>query len=218
MSMIGFALPQFVARVLEWLRQAADWFAALGPLGVMLLAFADSFIPMAGGPDFVVVILAARQPLLAPVVVVAATVGATIGATLVYLGARRAGAAALSRFGPERRERVETLLGRYDMLTIMVAVMLPPPFPFKIFNLGAGVFRVPIARFVAAILAGRAMRFSLEAFLAVRYGEQAMKIIERHGLVILAVVAVLGVAFWLWRTFAARRGRAAGDDTPVPTE
>jgi membrane protein YqaA with SNARE-associated domain len=217
MHTVALALPHFLERGLEWLRRVAEWFILLGPFGILLLAFADSFIPMAGGPDVAVILLCAREPALAPAIVVAATAGATLGATLVYLGARRAGAVALARFTPARRERVENLLGRYDILTIMMAVMLPPPFPFKVFNLGAGVFRVRVMRFVIAVLLGRLLRFSTEAVLAVRYGDEAMELMRRHGVLVLGAVASLGFGIWLWRMLAARRLRRRGE-SPISSE
>src|SRR5262245_13051820 len=126
-----------------------DWFIALGPFGALLLALLDSFIPIPGGTDAAVVILAYGSPATAPLTVMAATVGSVTGATLLYLGARRAGQAALARFSPEKRDRIEHLLGRYDVFVIAGAAFAPPPFPFKLFNLAAGAFEVHVARFVA---------------------------------------------------------------------
>jgi membrane protein DedA with SNARE-associated domain len=188
-----------------------DWFIALGPLGAFLLALVDSFVPIPGGPDLAVMVLSAKYPSLAPVTVLCAVGGAMIGSTTVYLGARRAGMAALARINPERRERVENLLGRYDLLAIAVAALLPPPFPFKVFNLAAGAFRLRVWRFVVALGLGRLTRFVIEAALAVEYGDEAADIIKRHGLKALAVVAVVALCVWGYRAFASRRAPAVGE-------
>src|SRR5688500_13781770 len=108
--MVSNALP-----FAEKLASLKDWFIALGPFGAFLIALVDSFIPLPGGPDIAVIALTAQNPALAPLIVLAATIGASIGATIVYLGARVAGVAALKGVSPERRARVEHLLGRYDM-------------------------------------------------------------------------------------------------------
>ena len=194
--------------VLSKLNDLKDWFIALGPLGAFLIALVDSFIPLPGGSDFAVIGLSSQTPSLAPIVVLAATSGSVIGSTVVYLGARRAGAAALARVSPERRERVENLVGRYDLLALGIPAMLPPPFPFKVFNLTSGVLKIRVERFVFAVTAGRIIRFTTEAVLAIKFGDDAVTIVKQHGLVILGVFVVLGLSFWAWRSFAARRESA----------
>jgi membrane protein YqaA with SNARE-associated domain len=197
--------------ILGWLDKLKNGLVALGPFGAFLIALLDSFIPIPGGTDLAVIALSARDPALAPVTVLAAVAGSVVGSTIVYMGARKAGKAALSRIKPERRERVENLLGRYDVAAVAVAALLPPPFPFKVFNLSAGVFKLKVARFVLAVVIGRFVRFAVEAALAIRYGEAALEMIKRHGLVVLGVVAALGVAFWAWRTVVARRAAPVGE-------
>lgn len=66
------------------------------------------------------------------------------------------------------------------MLSVLVATLLPPPFPFKLFVVSAGVFRFSVVRFMIAIVVGRAFRFLLEGFFAVRYGQDAKAILARY--------------------------------------
>jgi membrane protein DedA with SNARE-associated domain len=210
MLALALLLPSWLQGTLS---RISDTFVALGPLGALLLALVDSFVPLPGGPDLAVVVLSAKSPALAPLVVLAATLGACIGATLVYLAARRAGVAALKRVSPERRARVENLLGRYDMLAIVGAAICPPPFPFKAFNLAAGVFRVSVPRFVLAIFMGRGIRFGIEAVLAVQYGDRALDLLKENGLVVLLVLVAAAVAFVVWRRYSRRR--RANDEVPA---
>ena len=191
--------------ILAWLARVTEWLIALGPLGALLVGLVDSFIPLPGGSDLAVIGLSARNPALAPVTVLAATTGSVTGSTLVYFGARRAGAAALARFSPERRERVENLLGKYDAFALGIAAFLPPPFPFKIFNVVAGVLKMTPLRVISALLIGRLVRFSSEAALAVAYGDQAMEMIKTHGLLVLGVIVALGLMFWAYRAITSRR-------------
>lgn len=188
-----------------------DFFIALGPVGALLLSLVDSFVPIPGGPDLAVILLSAKVPALAPVTVLCAVTGAVVGSTILYLGARRAGMAALARVSPERRERVENLLGTYDLLAIAGAALLPPPFPFKVFNLAAGAFRLKVWRFVVAVALGRLGRFAIEAYLAVTYGDHAVDIIKQHGIKVLAVVLLVGLAWLGYRVLAARRAPAVGE-------
>jgi uncharacterized membrane protein YdjX (TVP38/TMEM64 family) len=80
---------------------------------------------------------------------------------------------------------------------VLVATLLPPPFPFKLFVVTAGVFRFSLVRFMIAIIAGRAFRFLLEGYFAVRYGAEARQILAKYypwigiGLVVVIVAVVV---------------------------
>jgi membrane protein DedA with SNARE-associated domain len=117
----------------------------------------------------------------------------------------RAGARALNRFSEKKRARVKNLIERYDMMAVLVATLLPPPFPFKLFVVTAGVFRFSLVRFMIAIIAGRAFRFLLEGYFAVRYGAEAKAILAKYypwiGLgLVAAIVLFVFVKRWVKRT------------------
>ena len=84
------------------------------------------------------------------------------------------------------------------MLSVLVASLLPPPFPFKLFVVSAGVFRLNLVRFTVAVAAGRTFRYSLEGYLAAHYGEYAKEILGRYypviglGLALLIIVVFVG--------------------------
>jgi membrane protein YqaA with SNARE-associated domain len=179
---------------------------AYGALGLFAITLLDSaFIPIPGGPDAAMVILSAANPGRMFAYAMVATIGSTIGCTILYLIARRAGKAALNRVNPERRDRIENLLGRYDMLAVMLPAVLPPPFPFKPFVLSAGVFKLKLPRFVLAIFIGRAIRFLIEGWLAIRFGTEALPLIKQHGLKVLIVVGILLLVFFVASYFKRKR-------------
>ena len=72
--------------------------------------------------------------------------------------------------------------------------MLPPPTPFKIFVLLAGVTGITVRRFVTAIAIGRGARYTLLGILAIEYGEQAMDYIRDNGAFVALVAAGLLLA------------------------
>ena len=186
-----------------------EWLKAFGPLGLFGISLVDSAgIPLPGGPDAVMIWLSANTPALMPLYALAATAGSAIGSTLLYLVARRAGVAALKRVTPAKRDRIENLLGRYDLIAVMVPAVLPPPFPFKPFVLCAGVFRLKTWRFITAIFVGRSVRFLIEGWLAIRFGEDAGRIIGQHGWKVLVAVVVLAVSAFTLSFFRARARRS----------
>ena len=207
---IGKVLAEFVA-----------WLLSFGAPGLFVISVLDSaFIPLPSGPDVIMIGLSSANPGMMPVYALAATGGSTIGCACLYLLARRAGEAALRRVSAKRRARIEGLLGRYDMLAVMLPAVLPPPFPFKAFVLTAGVFRFRLSRFIAAVFIGRAIRFLIEGWLAITYGNEALSLIKENSLTVLAVVGGL-VAIFLIIKIAQRARRSsdsANKELPVSDE
>ena len=62
---------------------------------------------------------------------------------------------------------------RYGLLAILIPSLLPPPTPFKMFVLAAGVAKVRLLDFILAIAIGRGFRYFGEGLLAVCYGDEA---------------------------------------------
>jgi membrane protein YqaA with SNARE-associated domain len=207
--------------VKSWLQKLLEWLEACGPVGLFGISLVDSIgIPLPGGPDAVMILLSANTPSMMPVYALAATTGSAIGCTILYLIARRAGVVALNRLTPAKRDKIENLLGRYDLVAVMVPSVLPPPFPFKPFVLCAGVFRLKTWRFITAIFLGRAVRFLVEGWLAIRFGEDAARIIRQHGWKVLIAVAVLVLGLFAFNFLRARSSgasnkRVSGDSEPV---
>lgn len=169
-----------------WLAGFGTKLIAYGAFGLFAITLLDSaFVPIPGGPDAAMIYLSAKSPAHMLVYALVATIGSTLGCTILYTIARRAGMIALNRVKPARRDRIENLLGRYDMLAVMLPAVLPPPFPFKPFVLAAGVFKLKLPRFIAAIFIGRAIRFLIEGWLAIRFGDDAWPLIKQHGLKVL---------------------------------
>ena len=74
------------------------------------------------------------------------------------------------RFGGPRLTRAMELSQRFGILAVAIPAILPPPAPFKVFVLLAGVAKVPVSQFVTAVALGRGFRYFAEGWLAVRYG------------------------------------------------
>ena len=179
-----------------------------GAVGLFGISFLDSaFVPLPSGPDLGMIVVSAANHAMMPLYALAATLGSTIGCTILYLIARRAGIAALSRVRPERRDKIENLLGRYDMLAVMIPAILPPPFPFKPFVLAAGAFKLKISRFVVAIFIGRAIRFLIEGWLAIQFGNEAFALIKQNGLKVLIVILALLLVFFAVQFYRRKRGK-----------
>ena len=175
----------------------------LGPLGVwgvFAVAFADS--ALLGMPvDAVVALYVYRNHQHLLFYVLLASLGSTLGSIPLYLVGYEGGEIVLrKRISEERFLRIHRSFERHEFWALMFPGMLPPPIPFKIFVLAAAVFEMKFRDFLAAIFAGRFVRFLAEGLLTLYFGPQILdllgKVFRRHFYWVLGTV-VVGVVVWL---------------------
>ena len=194
-----------VKPVTKWLTRLSEYLITFGAFGLFVLALLDSsFVPLPSSADALMLLLSTTNPSWMLLYAFAATAGSAVGCWILYVVSQRAGALALRRFSEKKQARVKNLIERYDMVAVLVATLLPPPFPFKLFVVTAGVFRFSLLRFMLAIIIGRAFRFLLEGYFAVRYGAEAKQILTKYypwiGLgLVAAIVLVVLIRKWIKR-------------------
>ena len=175
------ALALILSKITKILTRVSEFLVAFGPLGLFAVALLDStFVPLPSSADALVILLSAAKPHWMILYAFVATAGSVVGCWILYLISRRAGSRALTRFSPAKQKRVKDLIDRYDAISVGAACLLPPPFPFKLFVITAGVFRFNLLRFLLAIFAGRIFRFLLIGYFAVRYGAEAKNLIAHY--------------------------------------
>jgi membrane protein YqaA with SNARE-associated domain len=202
-------LKSIIHKITGGLGKLSHWLLSFGPFGLLAIAFLDSvMIPIPGGVDAMLLLLAAGRPSWMLIYVAAATVGSTAGCVGLYKISQRAGHRALARFSEKKQKRVKDLIDRYDVLSVLVASVLPPPFPFKLFVVSAGVFRLNLLRFTIAIAAGRTFRYLLEGYLAAHYGEHAREILAHYYPSIGIGLAVLLIIFFVAKNLLKRSSQA----------
>ena len=200
-----------MARIVSWVQAFA---LSVGGPGLFLIAFLDSsFLSLPEINDILVIVMVIENKPLMPYYALMATTGSVAGCLLLYAIGRRGGEALLRRrFGGPRLERAMELSRKYGVLAVAVPAILPPPAPFKVFILLAGVAKVPLLSFSLAVAFGRGFRYFGEGWLAVQYGEAAIELLEQNGrlvaFVLAAVVLVAGGVYLLWYT---RRRSLAGE-------
>jgi membrane protein YqaA with SNARE-associated domain len=199
------------------LARLSDYLIAFGPFGLFAVALLDStFVPLPSSADALMVLLSTARPSWMVLYALMATAGSALGCFILYILSRRAGTRALAKFSPAKQQRVKELIDRYDVAAVLAATLLPPPFPFKLFVVTAGVFRFSLTRFMLAIIGGRAFRFLLEGFLAVRYGAQAKAILSRYYPWIGLTMAAVAILFFVTRSLLKSKRRRPIDQ-PLET-
>ena len=174
---------------------------AIGGPGLFLIAFLDSsFISLPQINDLLVVLMVTRNKPLMPYYAAMATLGSVAGCYVIYYLAERGGEAFLrKRLRAGHIERAMALYRRHGLLALMIPALLPPPAPFKLFVLMAGVAGVRPLHFVVAIAVARGLRYLLVGLLAIWYGDLALELMRTRGREIaLWVVGLIvgGIAVW----------------------
>jgi membrane protein YqaA with SNARE-associated domain len=181
----------------------------LGGPGLFVIAFLDSsFISLPQINDLLVVLMVVRHKTLMPYYAGMATAGSVAGCYVLYLIAERGGEAFLNkRLKAGHTARALAMYQRHGLLALMVPALLPPPAPFKLFVLMAGVAGVKPLKFVTAIAAARGVRYLVLGALAIRYGDAALELMRTQGrtVAIWLAVAIVAAAMAFWLVSRRRR-------------
>jgi membrane protein YqaA with SNARE-associated domain len=186
-------------------------FRRLGVFGLFLLSALDSsFLVLPFGNDLLLIALvsANRNSLVWIAYVVVSAIGSLVGVFVVDLIMRKAGEKGLERFVSQRRiEKLKSKLENKAGITVFIATLIPPPFPFTPAVMTASALQTPRGKLFSAVFFGRLLRFGAEAVLALYFGRQVIAFINSdvvsyivYGIIGIAVVlSTLSVLKWLKR-------------------
>jgi membrane protein YqaA with SNARE-associated domain len=183
---------------------------SLGGPGLLAVAFLDSsFVSLPQINDLLVVLMVTQHKTWMPYYAAMATLGSVAGCYAIYYLAERGGDAFVRRrIGPGHVDRALALYRRHGLLALMVPALLPPPAPFKLFVLAAGVAGVRPLPFVMAIAIARGARYLALGVLAIYYGDAALELMRTRGrevaLWVVGTLLVLIAAWWIWQRQRAR--------------
>lgn len=146
-------------------------------------------------------------------------VGSAIGGLLPFLLGRAGGELfLLKRIDRVRYEQLRDRFEKQEFLALMIPSMLPPPTPWKLFVFAAGVFEMRVAPYLLAVTLGRCVRFGVLAVLTVRYGPEAVSLVQHamhtHARGVLSAVGlvVVGLVVFGLRKSLVKRSRGEGRD------
>lgn len=199
---------------INWLNAVA---LVLGGPGLFAVAFLDSsFVSLPQINDVLVVLMVTEHKARMPYYALMATLGSITGCYVIYYLAEKGGDAFLrKRLSAGRIDRALALYRRYGLLALMVPALLPPPAPFKLFVLAAGLANVRPLAFVTAIGVARGVRYLTLGVLAIYYGDAALELMRTRGAVIAGGVAgTIVVVAVLWFILTRRRARLASRRAP----
>jgi len=200
---------------LQAARSLMRWARRVGGPGLIVLGVVDnSPVPIPGSQDVVTIILAASEKTWWPYYALMATLGAVLGGYLTYRLARREGKALLERRVSRRKaQKIYDTFEKWGFGAVVIPALLPPPMPMFPFLLAAGAMQYSRTKFLTALTIGRAIRYTLLAFLAATYGRQIIGWMARYGKPILFTGVAAGVAFTLFVLLRYKRSKRPSHQT-----
>lgn len=179
---------------------ALRWLIHLGGPGLILLGLADnSVIPLPGSMDVFTIWLAAYHRDIWFYYAIMATLGAVIGGYVTYRISYKGGKPTLEKkFSPPKVEKVFAKFERWGFWAVAIPALLPPPFPIVPALLAAGALEYPRKKFLGALAFGRGVRYTILAFLGMRFGTHIVHFFSRYYqpalITLIALSVIAGVA------------------------
>lgn len=185
------------------------FFRRLGPIGLFILGALDSsFLFLPFGNDLLLIALVSTSqggPIWILYVLMSAA-GSVVGVLMIDGLMRKAGEKGLERFvAPDRIEQLKRRLDKRAGRVVFAATLIPPPFPFTPIVMTASALQSPRRQLLGAVFAGRLVRFTIEALLALYFGRRIISYLNSdlveyfvYGFIIVAIVgSVFSVKKWI---------------------
>jgi len=196
-----------------WKQKVVAFATGLGAPGLFLISFLDSSVltfPVVN--DLLLIELCIQRPARMPLYASMAALGSILGCVLLFFIAEKGGEALFHKHAGKRAQAIHNWVVHNGFAGMLVAALLPPPTPFKIFVVAAGVFEVPLLSFTSAITLARLIRYFGIGYLAIRYGANALPYLAAHKWRVTAAVLGLVVASYVLSRLILRH--RPPDDTP----
>jgi membrane protein YqaA with SNARE-associated domain len=170
-----------------------------GSWGLLAIGVLDSsFLVLPFGNDFLLMALAARHHARVPVYILVAALGSLGGVWITARLSLKGGEKLEQKLKSKRLQYVERHIRRHAGWALIIASLMPPPFPFTTFVAAAGALKVPLRKVLYSVGAGRLLRFAIEGVLAVLYGRWILSLarspVLRDFAIAMIVLAVIGSA------------------------
>lgn len=189
-------------RFLPWLEALV---LAFGGPGMLVAGFIDSATTLPPVLlDIFLIEVSIQHPARMPYYVVMTVIGSVLGGVLLYVIALKGEEKFFKKRAGQRGVKIRRWVARNGFLAVLLGALMPPPMPFKLVILAAGAAEMPKRPFVFSLTLARVIRFSVEGFLAVRYGAEALPFLEAHKFASTFWTVFIGLAFYFGVKYAMR--------------
>jgi membrane protein YqaA with SNARE-associated domain len=201
--------------MLDWLM---EWFLEISrqvvtmpvslaaPLMIFIGALDSSLLSLPEVNDYITIARVANNPHEVYYFPVFPAIGSMVGCLLLYHIAKRGEQFVSRRFHPRQLDRVKGIYRRWGLIALIIPALLPPPMPFKVFVVTAGVLGYPVGRFALVIMIARTIRYYFWGTLAYFFRDEVRKMIDWLGgnlfeilLAVLIVLAIFLIIRWYFK-------------------
>lgn len=184
-----------------------NFLIGIGPLGVFMVALVDGLgVPIPGGVDLLLTLLAAKSPGDAYLLATVTVIGSLIGGMALFYAARKGGETYLVKYTAEGRGRtLRRWFLEYGLITVFIPALVVIPMPLKITEICAGALGVRPLPFFLTLVAARVPRYFGLAYLGAQLGEGSWAWVKSHGWHMGASAAGLFAILYLMVLIAHRR-------------
>lgn len=199
-----------------WKEWVIDAFDVFGPASLAAVSFTEAIIqPLP--PDIIYLPMLVDVMGDTPAVIwlwLVVTISSVLGSIVGYWIGGRWGDPLMQRFAkPKHISKLKLLSEKYGTIGIFIAAF--SPIPYKVFGWIAGMTDMDKKSFITAGLAGRGLRFGVEALLIGLYGQQALNalfwFLDHEILLAIALIAMAIVAWFSWTWW-----NGLGEENPSP--
>lgn len=185
------------------------FFRRMGFFGLFLMSALDSsFLVLPFGNDLLLIALISsnRNSLIWIAYVVVSAFGSVLGVFVIDLIMRKTGEKGLERFiSPKKIEKLKAKMENKAGVSVFVATLIPPPFPFTPAVMTASALQCPKPKLFGAVFVGRLLRFGIVAVLALYFGRQVIAFVNSdvvtYIVYALMAIAIIGSTLSLLRWF-----------------
>ena len=189
-----------------WKQKVVAFAGGLGAPGLFLISFLDSSVltfPVIN--DLLLVELSIQRPARMPLYASMAALGSIVGCVLLFFIAKKGGEALFHKHAGDRAQAIHNWVVKNGFMGMLIAALLPPPTPFKVFVIAAGVFETRLVSFASAITIARLVRYFGIGYLSIRYGHEALPYLAQHKLRVAVLFAAVVVVSYLASKIVLRR-------------
>jgi membrane protein YqaA with SNARE-associated domain len=192
---------------MKWFEHVLHVILSFGYIGLFVLSALDStvffFIPFA--IDFLFIAHVSRHRAEFPYFLLTTLCGSVAGCLITYWIVTKTSEKTLERHLPKKKFRkLKKKIDEKGFYAVLLAAILPPPFPFSPFILAASIAKISLKKLVAGVLTGRTLRFVIEGILAILLGRQIIKLLDSDvlkftmlGIFVLAIVGT-SISIYKW--------------------
>ncbi len=174
----------------------------------------SSFLFLPFGNDLLVVGLVVHNHSGMVYYILTAVCGSTLGVLLLDVVARKGGEEGVQKVaGMKRFEYLKRKMGKNGGRALIVGCLAPPPFPFTLVVAANSALDYPRIRLLWIVALGRAIRFTILALLAVKFGRTILRVANspafRWTMIVFITICAIGSVLSIVKWVRSSRGGSA---------